>query len=186
MSDVTAGRLRGWGVANAALGALVVLVVAALVAVAVGGSKVLPWTTSAKAQVDAYGQVQDAARSAMQAFLDVDYRHMDEDIAAVKAASTGTFAKQYAASSVELKAAAQQAHSVSSGTIAQVGVNSVDGDTAHVLVVADVVVTNTTTASRKATATCPHAGAQCDDYRFAVTLTHTDAGWKMSNLVGVS
>jgi len=183
---MTAGRLRSWGTANVVLAALLALVVAAVVAVGVGGNKVLPWTTSAKSQVDGYGQVQDAARGAMQAFLNVDYRHMDDDIAAVKAASTGTFAKQYAGSSVELKAAAEQAHSVSSGTIAQVGVNSVDGDTAKVLVVANVVVTNMTTASRKATATCPHAGAQCDDYRFAVTLTRTDAGWKMSNLVGVS
>lgn len=190
MSDVTAGRTRGrtrgWGMANVVLAVLLVLVVAAVVTVGAGGNKVLPWTTSATSQVDSYGQVQDATRSAMQTFLDVDYRHMDDDIAAVKAVSTGAFAKQYASSSVDLKAAAQQAQSVSHGTVAQVGVNSIDGDTAHLLVVADVVVTNTTTASRKSTATCPHAGAQCDSYRFAVTMTRTGSGWKMSNLVGVS
>jgi hypothetical protein len=186
MSDVTAGRLRSWGGVNVVLAAVLALMLAALVAVGVGGNKVLPWTTPAKAQVDTDTQVQDAARGAMQAFLDVDYRHMSDDMAAVRAASTGAFAKQYAHSAVELKAAAEQAHSVSQGTIARIGVNSVDGDTATALVVANVVVKNATTASRKATASCPHDGAQCDVYRFAVTLTRTDSGWKMSNLVGVS
>lgn len=178
--------MRSWGRVDGVLAVLLALVAAALVTVGVGGNRVLPWTTPAKAQVDTYTQVQDAARGAMKAFLDVDYRHMNADVAAVKAISTGTFAKQYARSAVELKAAVAQAHSVSTGTIARVGVNAVHGDTGTALVVANVVVKNTTTKSAKATTSCPHAGARCDVYRFAVTLTRTDAGWKMSNLVGVS
>lgn len=170
---------------DAVLACLVLLVVAALVVVLAGGAKVLPWTTSASRQAATYADVQTAATKAMQAFLDVDYHTMNRDIAAVKALSTGTFLKQYAQSAVDLRSAVQEAQSVATGTVTHVGVSSVTGETAVAMVAARVVVTNNQTKGRKATATC-RAGAQCDLYRFVVTLTRTPAGWRMSNLVGAS
>lgn len=188
MSELSLGRLtmRGWGLVNAVLACLVLLVVAALVVVLVGGAKVLPWTTPASRQAAAYDQVQAATTKVMQAFLNVDYHDMGKDIAAVKSLSTGAFLKQYSASALTLKSAAEEAQSVSTGTVAHVGVTSVTATTATTMVAADVVVMNSSTKGRKASAACPHAGAQCDTYRFAVTLTDTPDGWKMSNLVGVS
>lgn len=171
---------------NAALAALLALVLIALVIVLIGGSRVLPWTTRAERTTDGYADVQVGATRAVLAFLDVDYRQMDAKIKRVESVSTGTFSQQYAHTSVELKAAAQQAHAVSHGDIRHVGVASVDGRTAKALVAADVVVTNTSTKANKASKTCPHQGARCDRYRFQVTLTRVGGTWKMSNLAGVS
>lgn len=179
-------RMRPRGLLNAVLAALLVLVVAALVAVLAGGAKVLPWTTPAGSQVAEYAQVRASVGKVMTAFLDVDYRQMNADVAAVRKLATGAFAQQYSSASVELAAAAEEARSVSKGTIRYVGVTSVSGRTATAMVAADVVVTNNSTKGNKATSTCPKAGAQCDTYRFAVTMTRTSTGWMMSNLVGVS
>jgi Mce-associated membrane protein len=171
---------------NAALAALLALVLIAVVVVLLGGNKVLPWTTHAQRQIDRYGDVQQAASRSVLAFLDVDYQDMDARIKKVESLATGTFKTQYAATSTDLKAAAQQAQAKSTGRVRYVGVNKVSGSTATALVAADVVVANTSTAQQKATKTCPHAGARCDQYRFVVTLTKTGSGWKMSNLAGVS
>lgn len=171
---------------NAALAALLALVLIALVVVLVGGNKVLPWTTAAERQVDRYGDVQDAATEAVLAFLDVDYTKMDAKIKKVESLATGTFKSQYSATSAELKSAAEQAKAKSTGSVKYVGVNTISSTSATALVAADVVVSNTSTTSQKATSSCPHAGARCDQYRFDVTLTKTADGWKMSNLVGVS
>lgn len=171
---------------NAALAALLVLALVLLIGVLIGGNRVLPWTTGAERQVNAYADVQAAATKSVLAFLDVDYQHMDQKQKLVQSLATGTFKKQYAATEVELKAAAQSAHAVSTGTVRYVGIRSLAGQTAKALVAADVVVSNTATAKQKATTACPHDGARCDQYRFVVTMTDTADGWKMSDLAGVA
>lgn len=178
--------MRRLGRVDAVLAALLLLVVAALVAVLLAGARVLPWTTRAERSADTLADVRAAAERAVLAFLDVDYRDMDSRIDRLESLTTGTFKKQYAATSVDLKAAAQQAKAVSSGAVRHLGVSSVDGHTATVLVAADNVVRNTSTKDQKETETCPHAGARCDQYRFVVTLTRTSAGWRLSNLEGAS
>lgn len=175
-----------WRRVNAALAVVLALVVIALLVVAVRGSKVLPWTTAAERHTQQYDAAERAASRVVVAFLDVDYRAMDAKIKRVESLSTGQFKTQYAGSAPEFKAAAQQAQAVSSGSVRYVAVNAVSSGRAKVLVAANTVVKNTSTTSTKATAACPHAGARCDKYRFVVTLDKTDAGWKMSNLAGVS
>lgn len=175
-----------WRRANAALVVVLVALLAALVVVAVGGNKVLPWTTAAEQHTQRYDDVERAASQVVVAFLDVDYRSMDAKIKRVESLSTGQFKTQYSGSSPEFKAAAQQAQAVASGTIRYVAVNAVSPGRATVLVAANTVVTNSSTTQQKATKDCPHAGARCDKYRFVVTLDKTGSGWKMSNLAGVS
>lgn len=175
-----------WRRLNAALAVVLALVVVALLLVAVGGSKVLPWTTAAERHTQRYDVVERAASRAVVAFLDVDYRSMDAKIKRVESLSTGQFKTQYSGSSPEFKAAAQQALAVSTGTVRYVAVNAVSEGRAKVLVAANTVVKNSSTTKQKATKDCPHAGARCDKYRFVVTLDKTGAGWKMSNLAGVS
>lgn len=171
---------------NGALSGLLVLALIVLAVVLVGGSRVLPWTTDAEKRVDTYADVQAAATRSVLAFLDVDYRHMEQKQRAVEALSTGSFKKQYAGTAVTLKAAAEQARAVSKGDVRWVGLRSIKGATATAMVAANVVVSNASTAKQKATTACPHAGAACDKYRFVVTLTRTGDGWKMSDLAGVS
>lgn len=177
---------RWWTRLHTVLAAVLVVLVAATLVVVIGGNRVLPWTTRAETRAATYTDVQTAAERAVLTFLDVDYRHMDERKKAVAAVSTGTFKQQYAATAASLAAAATKAKAVSKGTVRHVGVNAVKGSSATALVAADVVVTNTSTTSRKATKDCPHQGARCDKYRFVVTLTRTSAGWKMADLAGVS
>jgi hypothetical protein len=173
-------RLQG------ALAALLALLLILLALVLIGGNRVLPWRTDAEKKVDTYGDVQAAATRAVLAFLDVDYQHMDAKAKRMESLATGAFKKQYAATAVELKAAAQQAKATSTGDIRYVGVNTLSGNTAKTLVAADVVVTNTATKDQKSTTACPHDGARCDKYRFVVTMTRSGGTWKLSNLAGVS
>ena len=171
---------------NGVLAALLVLALVVLAVVLIGGSRVLPWTTDAEKRVDTYADVQAAATRSVLAFLDVDYQHMDEKQQAVEKLSTGSFKEQYAGTAETLKGAAVQAKAVSEGDVRWVGLRSVSDHTAKALVAADVVVSNASTTKQKATDACPHAGAACDKYRFVVTMTATDDGWKMSDLEPVS
>lgn len=175
-----------WRRVNAALAIVLALLVILALLVVWRGNKVLPWTTAAERHTQRYDAVERAASRAVIAFLDVDYRAMDAKIKRVESLSTGQFKTQYSGSSVEFKAAAQQAQAVSAGTVRYVAVNSVTEREAKVLVAANTVVKNSSTGKTKATKACPHAGARCDKYRFVVTLDKTGAGWKMSNLAGVS
>lgn len=167
---------------HAALAAALVVMLILLAVVLIGGNKVLPWQTSAERQVDRYSDVQADATRSVLAFLDVDYQHMDARSKAVESLATGTFKKQYAATAVELKAAAQSAKAVSKGDVRYVGIRKVSAASATVLVAADVVVQNTATKGQKSTAACPHAGARCDKYRFVVTMSRAGDAWKMSDL----
>lgn len=177
---------RRWSALSRILAGATVLVAVLAVTVLIGGNKVLPWTTAAEGETQTYDDVRQSAEEAVLAFLDVDYRKMDDRTKAVQDASTGTFKEQYTATAAELKAAAAKAKSVSTGTVAYVGIKNVEGDSATTLVGADVVVENASTASLKKTEQCPHAGARCDQYRFVVHLSKTEDGWKMSNLAGVA
>ncbi|WP_300678911.1 hypothetical protein [Nocardioides sp.] len=179
-----AGRTRPW--LEIVLAGAVVIVLAAIVAVVIGGARVLPWQTKAESVVARQAQVRDAASAGVLAFLDVDYHDMDTRMKKVESLSTGTFKKQYAATSVDLKAAAQQAQAVSQGTIGHVAINRLTADTGVLLVTASNVVTNTDTKSTKATTACPKAGSRCDQYRFVVTVTKVGDRWLLSDLAGVS
>lgn len=177
------GRL---GRLNTALAALVAVLAVLTAAVLIGGARVLPWDTPAEKQAADYTGAKEAAEKGVMAFLDVDYRDMDPRIQAVKEVSTGTFGKQYGSTAEEIRQAAISSQAVSKGDVKQVGLRSLGAKKAVALVAADVTVTNAQTTQLKKTDTCPKDGTRCDKYRFAVTLTKTARGWRMSDLAGVS
>jgi hypothetical protein len=170
---------------NAVLAGLLALILILLAIVGLGGNRVLPWTTAAEEKVDVYADIQAAATRVVLAFLDVDYRRMDDKADRIAALTTGRAHEQYAASAARLKATARRAKAVATGDIRSVGVARLAGRTAKALVAADVVVKNASTKGRSATRECPHDGARCERYRFVVTMTRSGGAWKMSDLAGV-
>jgi Mce-associated membrane protein len=93
-----------------------------------------------------------AARGETLALLTVDHRNMDALVDRVLAGATGAFAREYAARRDALVRRAVRQQSVSSGTVAALGIDRFDGDSATVLVAANGrarnVSTNGTTQSR--------------------------------------
>lgn len=168
------------------LSLLLGLTLIAILTVLIGGSRVLPWDTAARVQSEGARDAKALADRAITAFLDVDHRDMQPRIKAVTDLSTGEFAAHWETASVDLTAAAELAKAISSGKVRYVGLNSLTNDkVATVLVAADTVVRNTSTRQEEATDACPHKGARCDRYRFLVEVTHTEDGWRMSDLAGV-
>lgn len=175
-----------WRRVSLALGVVLALLLIALVLVLVRGNRVLPWTTASERQTQRYDVATRAATRAVLAFIDVDYRHVDADLKRMTDLSTGAFKSQWSATTTDIKATTQQAKAIRTGTVKYAALNSISDTRAVVLVGADTVVKNTSTVKQKKTAACPHSGASCNIYRFAVQLTRTAGGWKMSNLTGVS
>src|SRR5690606_19550523 len=108
--------------------AVAVLLLAAL-AVGIGGAKALPWKTDALRNSVDNAAVAAAAEEAVDAFLDVDYRVIDERSARVRDLTTGVFRQQYSIRATDLRIATMRARSVTNGTIRAVGVRRVSGDT---------------------------------------------------------
>lgn len=189
MSDVDSAPSGGapgrWRFSDVLLAELAAIVVLLALAVAIWGARALPWTTSAE-QVGADNHdATAAAQKAVLTFLDVDYRTIDDHAQRVIDLSTTPFRDQFAYGSTDLRIATVQARSVSEATVRTIGLKQVTDNTAEVLVGADTVLRTTATRNRKATETCPHAGARCNRYRFAVTLKHVDDRWLLSNLAEV-
>jgi Mce-associated membrane protein len=155
------------------------------VAVALFGARALPWTTAAeRAGTDSHDATA-AAQRAVLAFLEVDYRDIDDRTQTVIDLSTSPFRDQYAYGSTDLRVATMRARSVSTATIRTVGLTEVTDGTARLLVGADTVLRATATRGNKPTKGCPHAGAECNRYRFLVTLKRADDRWLLSNLAEV-
>ena len=174
-----------WRLTDFVLAELVVLTILSAVAVAFGGARALPWTTAAERDADANSAVAAAAERSVSAFLDVDYRDIDNRSDRVIKLSTGGFRQEYSDRATDLRIATQRAQSVTTGTIRAVGVHGVEGRQANAVVAADTVVTSTATRKLKASRSCPHDGARCDRYRFLVTLTRVGDRWLMSDLAEV-
>lgn len=165
-----------------ALVELIALALLSVLAVAIGGARALPWTTTAERDGRANSEASAAAADGVKAFLNVDYRNMDGGSDKVLRLSTNPFRAQYSLNATDLRVAAMQAHSVSRGTIRAVAANRVDGDTASVLVAADTIVTSTQTKTRRASRTCPRDGSRCDHHRFVVSVQRVNGRWLMSDL----
>lgn len=168
------------------LAAVLVLAIAAAIVVAIGGRKVLPGTSPADRSEKQYVAVTGAARTALDAFLSVNYKDMDPLQDRLLNLSTGSFKKQYSAARVNIKAAAQTARVVATPTVREVGINQIKDGRATAVVAADLVRKNSATKKVKATKSCPHAGAKCLYFRFTVELTKTADGWKLSDVEPVS
>ena len=127
---------------NAVLGLIVVVLVAWLVVFAVRGSVAAPGRTPAEQQAHELTELRQAARAEAVAFLTIDYRRMDQVTSRVLAGATGSFRKQYRSSLKALKDAAVGQDSVAKGYVKEIGVGTVDGDSATVFVSAGSKVKN--------------------------------------------
>jgi len=148
-----------------------VLVVATIVLFK-NGASATPGDSRAEALSSQYGAVTKAARTETEAFIEVDYKFMDELIAKVLAGATGTFKEEYSRVKATLKATAQQGQSISTGTVREVGIGDIDDDNAVVFVAADAKVSNKSTKGV----------AQPRSYRLKLNMTRTGDKWLISNL----
>ena len=171
---------------NAVLAVLLVLLVVYLLVIVVVGSRAVPGTTAAERTVATYASVRAAANDEVDAFLEIDYRRMDPLLAKVLDGATGSFRAQYRANRVNLKAAAQAAHAVSTGQVKEIGISKLGSGTATLYVAADAVVRNRSTGKVKRTKACPHDGAVCRYYRLKLTMDRVGDTWKMAGLDFVS
>ena len=127
---------------NVVLGVIVVVLVAWLIAFAARGSAAAPGRTPAEEQAHAFTQVRRAAQAEAVAFLTIDYRRMDQVTDRVLAGATGSFKKQYKSSVKVLKQAAVSQDSIAKGYIKEIGVGTVDDDSATVFISAGSKVKN--------------------------------------------
>jgi hypothetical protein len=152
------------------LAELVALVLLAVVAVAIGGASALPWTTEAERVGGTNRDAAAAAERFVKIFLDVDYRHVDENAKQVLAVSTSPFRGQFAVNTTDLRIAVVGAQSVTTGTVRAAGVERAGSQSARVLVAADAVVRSRLAKSPKRS-----------HYRFVVSLANVEGRWLVSN-----
>jgi Mce-associated membrane protein len=136
------------------------------------GAAATPGDSRAEALSRQYDEVTKAARAETLAFLTIDYRNMDPLTAKVLAGATGPFKEQYERAQVTLKTTAQQAQSVATGKVREVGIGDIDADTAIVFVAADGSVTNKSTKGK----------AEPRTYRFKLTMVRKGDKWLTSDL----
>lgn len=153
------------------LAELVVLALLWSIALAIGGAGALPWKTEAERVGGTNRDAAAAAERFVKIFLDVDYRHVDEDAKRVIAESTSPFRGQFAVNATDLRIAVVGAQSVTTGTVRAAGVEQADSKAARVLVAADAVV-------RSRLAKAPKRS----HYRFVVSLVNVEGRWLVSNL----
>lgn len=151
------------------VGGLAVALIALLVAIGV--------VVASRESVDddlsaAQREVAAAARTEAMAFLTVDHTDMDPLIDAVLAGATGDFAEQYASQRDTLTSEAIRTEATSTGEVVALGVGSLAGDSATVLVAANSTVTNTSTGSE----------GQVRYYRLRLDLVREGERWLTSNV----
>jgi len=133
---------------------------------------VLTWQLQqAQAVQDRRNELLQAASEHAVTFLTVDYRHIQQDTAAVLAMAAGQFKQQYAASRPRLQQLVTQNKTVSTGNVLSAGVVSSDEDSARVIVVADSNVRNLATAK-----------PQPRHYRLQLDLTKQGERWLVTSL----
>ncbi len=79
----------------------------------------------------------------------IDFEHADEDVQRVLDSSTGTFYDDFQARAQPFKEVVKQAKSKSVGTIAEAGVETINGDGADVLVAVTVKTSNAGAAEQE-------------------------------------
>ena len=152
-------RSRGW-----LLPAVLAVVLAALLA----ASTVLWLQQRERLDPGAVAVAREQARN----FFSLDYRHADKDVDRVLALATGKFKKEYAASRKDVVAAVEKKKLVVSATVPKDGaaVEYLHGDSAQVLVAADVTTQNSAGASDEVR------------YRTRIELDRVDGTWLVSGV----
>lgn len=126
----------------------------------------------AAAEQARYGDVLDAARTEIEAFVNIDYTKAQESIDAVAAGATGDFAKQYDTSTKDVVKILTRAKSVMEGTVLWAGVVDADSDSASVIVATTGTVANTSTDDKPV----------ARQFRIKVDLVREGTDWKTSNV----
>lgn len=129
----------------------------------------------ARRDADIRAQMVAAARNGVLALTTVDHNQIDLDVQRVLDSSTGAFREDFVERADSFKAAARTAQSTSIGTVREAGLESVDGETAHILVALTVLTSNRAAPERKP-----------KSWRTRVTVTKTDDGFKVAAVEFVS
>ncbi|MFN8073696.1 MAG: mammalian cell entry protein [Mycobacterium sp.] len=119
----------------------------------------------------AHAQMLAAGREGALALTNVDHTEVDRDVQRILDASTGAFYDDFAQRAETFKAAARKAQSTSVGTVREAGLESVDGDTAQVLVALSVMTSNRGEPAKQPTL-----------WRTRVTVDKADDGFKVSSV----
>lgn len=161
----------------------VLVAVIALLALLVAFLGYRLWHTHSSAQADKrqYEQlnaedarnqaVLSAARQAAVTLLTYDYRHLDQDFAAVINGSTGGFKKDFASRQSTAKALFTQGKAIASGQVLDAAVSSSTANSATVLVVIDQSVKNVSVPN----GTTKH-------YRMQLKLNKVGSSWLVSDV----
>jgi Mce-associated membrane protein len=161
---------------NGVLGVLLVALVATAGYVAVRGRAEDPGAVPAAAVSREYDDITAAARQETEAFLTVDYKHMDPAVNRVLAGATGQFKKEYRKAEVKLRSDARQSRATSRGRVRAVGIGDLGGGSATVYVAADGIVSNDNTGHKP----------QPRHYRFQLNMTKVGRRWLTADLRSVS
>lgn len=119
-----------------------------------------------------YRAILAAATGHATAFVNLDYREIDEAITSVEEKSTGAFAKQYGKSEKGLRTLMKRNHSVMEGTVLSAGVVAASDYTARVLVATNGTVRNKSTKNKKVER----------NLRLQLDLTKTDDQWLVNDV----
>ncbi len=99
-----------------------------------------------KTEQDRNQQFLDAGRTAAVNLTTIDAANIDADIRRVVESSTGDFRAEFEKNAVSFADVVRDAQAKSVGTVTAAGIESVDGDTAQILVTTSVQTTNAGTA----------------------------------------
>lgn len=117
-----------------------------------------------------------AATATAQAFITIDHHDPQASIDAVLATATGSFAEQYESSSADLVRLTRENHTVMTGSVRAVGIATIAGDTAEVVVATDGEVTNDATGGEP----------RDNNYRMQLELVRVGDAWLTSDVQFVS
>ncbi|MGA8112924.1 MAG: hypothetical protein WCA46_04590, partial [Actinocatenispora sp.] len=113
-----------------------------------------------------------AAQAAAPAILSYDYRSYDASVARGKQYTGGAFAKQYAASTHDLKASATKEKAVVRATVSATGVVSATPDTVVLLLYVNQYRQNSNIDGQKV-----------DQNRVVMTMSRSGDSWKVTKVV---
>lgn len=119
----------------------------------------------------ARAQMVEAAKQGAVSLTTIDHERADEDVQRILDASTGSFRDDFAQRASGFADAARTAQSKSVGTVAEAGLESVDGDAGRVLVALTVMTSNRGVPERQ-----PRA------WRMRVTVVNADDAYKVSGV----
>ena len=152
-----------------------VLVLSAVVLLALGlaGSA---WYAADRAQREdrASTEAVAAATAASQAVFSYDYRNFDASVANGMQFVTGDFAKEYAQTTGELKAAVEKEHAIVRAEVSAAGVVEAAPDRVEVLLYVNQYRRNLNIA-----------GEKVDQNRVVLTMVPAAGGWRVQHAVAM-